>query len=81
VARAEWVNVLFCTTQRANRLPKETEVRLNGADGLDWETLCRCDALGLVQKSKLSGKRGSVAAVRGRQIEDKINASMGWKLI
>lgn len=81
MARAEWVNVLFCTTQRANRPPKETEVRLNGADGLDWETLCRCDALWLVEKSKLSRKRGSVAAVRRRQIVDKINASMGWKLV
>jgi mRNA-degrading endonuclease toxin of MazEF toxin-antitoxin module len=81
VARAEWVNVLFCTTQRANRPPKETEVRLNGADGLDWETLCRCDALWLVEKSKLSRKRGSVAAIRRRQIVDKINASMGWKLV
>lgn len=81
VAKAEWVNVLFCTTQRANRPPKETEVRLNGADGLDWETLCRCDALWLVEKSRLSRKRGSVAPIRRRQIVDKINASMGWKLV
>ena len=81
VAKAEWVNVLLCTTQRANRSPKETEVRLNGADGLDWETLCRCDALWLVEKSKLTKKRGSVAIIRRRQIVDKINASMGWKLV
>ena len=81
VAKAEWVNVLFCTTQRANRPPKETEVRLNGADGLDWETLCRCDVIWLVEKSNLSWKRGSVAHIRRRQIVDKINASMGWKLV
>lgn len=77
VAKAEWVNVLFCTTHLANRPPKETEVRLNGADGLDWETLCRCDVLWLVEKSNLSRKRGSVAHIRHRQIVDKINASMG----
>ena len=61
VAKAQWVNVLLCTTQRASRPPKENEVRLNGADGLDWETLCRCDALWLVEKNKLQGKRGTSA--------------------
>lgn len=81
VANAAWLNVLICTTQRANRPPKETEVRLNGADGLDWETLCRCDVLWLVEKSKLSGKRGAVSRHRRRQIVDKINAAMGWKLL
>jgi mRNA-degrading endonuclease toxin of MazEF toxin-antitoxin module len=81
VAKADWVNVLLCTTQRANRPPKPTEVRLNGADGLDRETLCRCDALWLVEKAKLTKKRGTVVTIRRRQIVDKINASMGWKLV
>ena len=81
VARAEWVNVLLCTTQRANRPPKATEVRLNGADGLDWETLCKCDALWLVEKARLKAKRGTVTPARRRQIVDKINAAMGWKLV
>ena len=81
VAHAEWVNVLICTTQRAARPPRETEVRLNGADGLDWETLCRCDLLWLVEKAKLTGKRGSVTRIRRRQIVDKINAALGWKLV
>ena len=75
------MNVLLCTTQRSNRPPKETEVRLNSADGLDWETLCRCDALWLVEKSKLKGKRGTVTPIRRRQIVDKINAAMSWKLV
>ena len=81
VTHAAWVNILLCTTQRANRPPNETEVRLNGADGLDWETLCRRDVLWLVEKSKLANKRGSVSRVRRRQIVDKINAAMGWKLV
>jgi len=81
VTHAAWVNVLICTTQRASRPPKENEVRLNGADGLDWETLCRCDVLWLVEKLKLSAKRGNVSRVRRRQIVDKINAAMGWKLL
>jgi mRNA-degrading endonuclease toxin of MazEF toxin-antitoxin module len=81
VAHAEWVNVLICTSQRAARPPREHEVRLNGADGLDWETLCRCDVLWLVEKAKLHGRRGAVTRVRRRQIVDKINAAMGWKLV
>jgi mRNA-degrading endonuclease toxin of MazEF toxin-antitoxin module len=81
VAHAAWVNILLCGTQRANRARKETEVRLDGADGLDWETLCRCDMLWLVEKSKLVGKRGSVSRIRRRQIVDKINAAIGWKLV
>ena len=81
VAHAGWVNVLFCSSQRGNRAPNEREVVLNGADGLDWETLCRCDVLWLVEKSKLTGKRGSVSRIRRRQIVDKVNAAMGWKLV
>lgn len=81
VARAEWVNVLICTSQRANRPPREIEVLLNGSDGLDWETLCRCDALWLVEKAKLVKKRGCVTVFRRRQIVDKLNAAMGWKLV
>lgn len=73
--------MLICTTQRTNRPPKETKMRLNGADGLDWETLCRCDVLWLVEKSKLTGQRGSVSRIRRQQIVDKINAAMGWKLV
>ena len=30
--------------------------------------------------AKLANKRGSVSRVRRRQIVDKINAAMGWKL-
>lgn len=71
------MNVLFCTTQRANRPPKEREVRLKGSDGLDWETFCRCDALWFVEKSSVTRKRGSVTPIRRRQIVDKINASRG----
>lgn len=80
VAHAGWVNVLFCSSKRGSRAPNESEVVLNGADGLDWETLCRCDVLWLVEKSKLTGKRGSVSRIRRRQIVDKVNAAMGWKL-
>lgn len=81
VARSSHVNVLLCSSQRSGRLPSEHEVRLNGADGLEWETLCRCDLLWLVEKARLTSQRGSVSRIRRRQIVDKLNAVMGWKLV
>src|SRR5207302_717094 len=48
-ARAQFVNVLFCTSQRQSRPPKPTEVLLDSADGLDWETFVNCSAMWLVE--------------------------------
>ena len=41
----------------------------------------RGDALWLVEKSELTKKRVAVAAILRRQVVDKINARMGWKLV
>jgi len=43
-ARGALVNVLYCTSQRLSRAPHPYEVLLNGADGMDWETICDCCA-------------------------------------
>jgi mRNA-degrading endonuclease toxin of MazEF toxin-antitoxin module len=64
VARAPLVNVLIGSSQRANRPARENEVVLNGADGLDWETLVKCDLMYLVEKERLYRWRGSVGAAR-----------------
>lgn len=47
------INVLLCRTLRGalKREPKPTEIILDRADGLDWETLCRVDALHFVPKA------------------------------
>lgn len=45
------VNVLLCSSHRTNRPPKPNEVLLNGADGLDWETLVKCDLVYAVRKT------------------------------
>jgi hypothetical protein len=50
VARAPLVNVLIGSSQRPTRPPRENEVVLNDADGLDWETLVKCDLMYLVEK-------------------------------
>lgn len=67
MAKGEWVNVLLCTTQRANHHPNPPKSASTDADGL-W----------LVEKAKLTKKRGAVATIRRRLIVDKINASRGW---
>lgn len=70
----ERVNVLLCTSLRgpAHRQPKPHEVILDSADGLDWPTLCRCDALYYVPKAKLHQCRGIVVAERRRTISQTI---------
>ena len=81
VARAPLVNVLICSSQRANRQPRENEIVLNGADGLDWETLVKCDLMYLVEKERLYRRRGNVTAVRRRTLVQRINACFGFTLI
>lgn len=58
------VEVLLGSTRRAGRAPNENEVLLNGADGLDWETLVRCDLIYAVPKESLARKQGRVTSER-----------------
>src|SRR3954464_10618432 len=71
-ARATVVNVLFCTSQRQSRAPRSREVMLNGADGMDWETLCDCAVFYAVKSADLFGKRGRVTLERRREIRAKV---------
>jgi mRNA-degrading endonuclease toxin of MazEF toxin-antitoxin module len=77
VAQKAKLNVLLCSTQRASRPAKLDEVLLNGADGLDWETLCKCDLIFAVPKEQLISRRGSVTRERRRQIAERIIRSLG----
>ena len=54
------VCVLLCSTQRANRKPEQHEVLLDEADGLSWETLCKCDVVYGAPKADLVQRRGRV---------------------
>ncbi|MCI0539963.1 MAG: type II toxin-antitoxin system PemK/MazF family toxin [Verrucomicrobiales bacterium] len=68
------VCVLLCSSQRANRPAKAHEVLLNGADGLDWETLVKCDIIYAAPKAHCKSKRGTVTLLRRRQIAERVNA-------
>ena len=66
------VNVLGCSSRRASRTAEIHEVLLNQDDGLDWETLCRCDVMFLATKAELTRKRGAVTRERRREIGQKV---------
>ena len=68
------VVVLSCRTLRPGQR-RETEAHeamLNSEDGLNWETLCRCDLLWTVDKSALRNRRGTVCVERRRDIARKV---------
>jgi hypothetical protein len=80
VARAPLVNALIGSSQKANRPARENEVVLNGADGLDWETLVKCDLMYLVEKDRLYRRRGVVITARRRAMIQRLNAGFGFAL-
>jgi len=81
VARAPLVNVLIGSSQKASRPPRENEVLLNGADGLDWETLVKCDLMYLVEKDRLYQCRGRIGMARRRALVQRINSYFGFTLV
>ena len=71
------VNILLCTSQRATRKAEAHEIILNGEDGLEWETLCKCDLIYVAEKSQLKNKRGSVTVERRREIVRRVIQQLG----
>ena len=71
------VCVILCSAQRATRRPDLHEVILDAADGLDWETLCKCDVVYAVPKSELVKRRGRVSVERRRAIAERIIRGLG----
>ena len=54
---------------------------LDTADGMAWETLCKCDLILAVDRNDLHTKRGTVTPERRKQIVRTIIASHGWNLL
>ncbi|HWN95356.1 MAG TPA: type II toxin-antitoxin system PemK/MazF family toxin [Methylomirabilota bacterium] len=79
--RKDFVEVLDCSSQRANRPPAENEVVLDTADGLDWPTFCKCDCIFAVPREELKARKGSVTAERRRNIVRAIVQSHGWNAL
>jgi mRNA-degrading endonuclease toxin of MazEF toxin-antitoxin module len=77
IANKPKINVLFCSSKRASRTPEAIEIMLDQAEGLDWETLCKCDLIFAVPKEQLVHKRGSVTPARRRQIAERVIRALG----
>lgn len=71
------VSVILCSTQRALRQPELHEVVLDEADGLSWETLCKCDLVYAADKKDLKQRRGSVTLERRRAIAERVVRGLG----
>jgi len=67
-AHGERINLLGCSSHRASRLPRENEILLGEADGLDWQTLCRLDLIWTAARSELKRHRGSLSFERRRHL-------------
>ena len=80
-ARKPLVEILLCSSQWAARAPNAGEVVLDSADGLNWETLCKCDLIYSVDRDLLHTRRGLVTGERRREIVRAIVSCHGWNSI
>jgi len=71
------VCVLLCSTQRATRKAEVHEVILDTADGLEWETLFKCDVVYAAPKTELVRRRGIVSSERRRAIAERVIRGLG----
>ena len=69
-ARQLLVNALACFSLRG--APLKSEVRLNSADGFSAATVCQCDFLYPLEKSKLHSSLGAVSWERQQAIKAKV---------
>ena len=72
------VDVVMCSTRRAQRSAAPHEVLLDDADGLDWPTLCKCDLLHTFARAELTRRRGVVTPERRRLIIATILRAHDW---
>ena len=69
------VNGLLCTTLRpVGRDLKSHEVRLDAADGLEWDTVVKCAHVHELPKVRAREKLGPVSPLRRRAIVRRLNA-------
>jgi mRNA-degrading endonuclease toxin of MazEF toxin-antitoxin module len=79
--RRPQVEVILCTTQRAQRRAEAHEIILDEADGLDWPTLCKCDAIYAALRSDLKQRKGYVTEARQAPLVRTMIAAHGWAAV
>ena len=72
------VNGLLCTTLRPpGRELKAHEVRLDAADGMDWDTVVKCSHVHELPKVRATECRGPVASARQKKIAATLRTCLG----
>lgn len=75
------VNGLICTSLRLDRPLRKREFLLDRDDGLDWPTAVRCDIVYVLEKAKLTQRRGQVSPARRRLLCLKVAECLRWPLM
>ena len=81
VSVAEWcaddrklrLNVLACSKRVPAEGAKSHQILLNGADGLDFPSVCGCEFFHIIARDSIHEIIGRVTPVRRRTIGRKIN--------
>ena len=72
------VNGLLCTTLRPVGRPlKAHEVKLDPADGMEWDTVVKCSHLHELPKARATESRGPVTTARQREIARTVRGCLG----
>lgn len=72
------INGLLCTTLRPVGRPlKPHEVRLDAADGMEWDTVVKCSHVHELPKIRATERCGPVTTARQRQIAQTLRACLG----
>lgn len=72
------VEVLMCSSVRANRQAGPEEFILDEADGLDWPTLCKCEIIVTVPRDQIKQRRGAVSQARRAGLLRRVLAAHEW---
>ena len=72
--RHNQINALTCFSLRGT--PQKSDVKLNGADGFEAPTVCQCDLLYVLDKSKLHSFLGPVSWERQQRLKSKMKEAL-----
>lgn len=75
--RQNRINVLVGTKKQPAEAVKSHQVVLNGADGLEFQTLINCSLVYQVKKARVLRMAGSVAHARRGAIAVRLRAALG----
>ena len=73
------INLLACSSHRATRLPRENEIILDEAGGMDWQTLCKLETIWLASVRDLR-PRGALSIERRRHLARQLIVIYGLLL-